>query len=241
MFIKNIYKDNDYYIEKDGAQIVKFYSSEAEEYTTISKNEKIHIFYEDKLGNIIKLTIENEGLHKEFILYSKEKKNIKKHINAHFREDELILLFSSYYKRLTLINIYTERNGICVFDTCDNRNFVSFKKKNNDILVIYRKGIHLGYSLLTGDSYSDYKLINSTTPVSAYESESGIYLLCYEDRYTLVDISGSKKYYLPLVFGIKPHVIFEDSQIFLVYIKGRREIVYKISDGVVLFHSENML
>ena len=240
MFINNIYRDDNFYIEKRGNEVLKFHSAEAEEYQSVYMDNKIYIFYEDILGNITKLTIENDKLFKEFILISKEKKNIGRRINIHFRNNELVLLFSSNYKDMILINIYTERNGICVFDTCDSKNFISLKKNNNDILVVYRKGVRLGRSTISGDSYSDYRLINSNTPISAYEFENGIYVLCRENRYVLIDIKNEKKYFLPLVFGIRPNITYEDKKIFLVYMRGRREITYIIEDSVILFYSEKM-
>jgi len=241
MFINNIYKNDNFYIEKNDHEITKFYSVEASSYITAQKDGKIYIFYEDLLGNIIKLTIENNTLLREFLLISKEKKNQGRTINVHFRGDELVLIFSSIYKGMVLINIYTEKNGICVFDSCDSKSFISVKKKNDEILVVYRKGIKIGYSLILDGSYSDYKAISSKSPISAYEFGNDIFILCREDRYILVDVYNDKKYNLPIIFGIKPEITCTGRRIYLTYLKGRREIVYMIEDNVILFHKERML
>ena len=240
MFINNIYRDDNYYIEKNDGKITKFHSAESEGYVTAENGGRAYIFYEDFLGNVIMLTIYGNDLSKEYLLISKQKKNINRTIKPHFRGDELVLLFSSSYKRMTLINIYTERNGLCVFDICDSKNFISLKKKNDDILVVYRKGISLGYSTITGDSYSNYRLINSETPVSAYEFDDSVYVLCREDRYILVDLKNKIKHFLPLVFGIKPIISYHNKIILITYLKGRRVINYIVSDNVIMFHSERM-
>jgi hypothetical protein len=236
---KNIYVNNGLYIkENDKKTAVKLSDDICESFALTSFDNIIFVVYEDIYGNIVKITIDGEAISKDILLYSKFEKHTNKSIYTYFLNNRLITIFSTFYKEKSAIAIYDDYRGACIFDICDEFDFLSIQK-NDNIVVVYKKNGMLGFSKILKEGYSSFKAIDTLNPLELFVFDS-IYLLSKEENYILTDIKNNIKYHLPIVFGVRPLLYYENNTIYLSYKNNKRKTIYKIENKKIVFFKEEL-
>ena len=232
-----IYRNDGLYLEQNGKTI---YLTDAcpKYYGYASNDHGIFVCYEENDGTIVQKQIIKELVSSEIILYSKNKKFQNREIYVECPDQELCLFFSSFYKGKKLILYYRKTYPVRVFDFCDHVPFQTLLLQDGAVLVMYQKRGKLGYSLLSGDYFSDLLPINANNPIKIFEWQKKLYLLTLEEQYILYNITENKRYPLPLVYRRKPQLLFLKHCIEIRYRFYHKNVIYGLVDEKIIFLRE---
>ena len=223
-------------LEKDG-EAFRLTDYFCEHYGYAAFGGCIKVVYEEKDGALILCNCTQCGIKKEILLCSRKHTFQNREIRLEEWKDSLYLFFSAIYKQKKMILVYRKAVPVRIFDACDAQPFQTLSL-DDGIIVLYQKGGQWGYSILKEDNVRPFQPIAATNPVKLFFHQTSIWLLCFEKRYVLYNLSQNKSYPLPLVFYKKPFLTFLENAIEIRYRFQHKNIVYLLKDGEINFLCE---